>query len=96
MDFLKQLSDDELKSVVGGIKTGEIKDDKVYLNFPLILSNLSGWYNCEEIEALCSQYISFKSYIKPYIDSNVRIAVVTLYNNCKKDIPDVVKELLGI
>ena len=89
------LSPEELSIVNGGYVTGEFDEDgRVYVQFPSIVSGYSGFYNTEELEGLCTTYSSLASVIKSFVDDNVRSAVVTLYANEGKEIPQVVKKML--
>ena len=89
------LNDEELSSVTGGVKTGDMKDGKVYIKFPLFLSSMSGYYGCDEVEALANQYIGFKSAIQPYITKDMIDAVKNLYEVNKRAMPIVVSQFFS-
>lgn len=93
---MKMLSEEELQQVLGGVKTGDYKDGKVYIKFPSIASGFSGYYGCDEIEKLCNDYYSLKAYITPSVTQDIKDAVKGLYQKNNRAIPSVVSEMLGI
>lgn len=89
------LNDEELNNVTGGAKTGDIKNNKVYIQFPLFLASMSGYYGCDEVESLANQYISIKELIKDYINQDMIKAVKDLYDINKRAMPTVVSEFFS-
>ena len=98
MTNTKELVEQELEKVSGGFgeKTGDMKDGKVYIKFPLIAASFSGYYDCDGLEKLATQYASYAALIKNYVDNDIRTAVTKLYSYHNRTIPDTVKNLLGM
>ena len=90
-----ELKDEELNHVTGGAKTGDIKGNKVYIQFPLFLASMSGYYGCDEIENLVNQYIGYKELIKNYITPEMIKAVKDLYDINNRAIPTTVSEFFS-
>lgn len=93
-----ELNDNELKNVVGGINTGELKNGKVYIKVSGLASLVlkSGYYGIEDIEGLANQYYDSREMIKPYIGSDIKNAVQKLYDTNSAAMPIKVKEFLGL
>lgn len=85
------------KDTSTGMKTGDFNESgEVYIKFPGIVSNLSGFYGCEKLEKLCEQSGSYKGMVKSFMTKDVIQAVTALYEKSKKKMPDVVRSFLGI
>lgn len=91
-----QLTDEQLKDVVGGVNTGEFKDGKVYIEFPGIAASFTGYYNCEEIESLVKDFYPYRKLITPQVNNSIREAVKELYKQNSRTIPENVKTTLGM
>ena len=91
-----QLTDEELKIVLGGTTNGEFKDGKVYIKFPGIAASFSGYYDCDGIEKLVNDFYAYKQLITPQVNNEARKAVKELYEQSGRTIPEKVKEVLGL
>ena len=89
-----ELNEEELAKVLGGVKTGDVKGDAVYFEFPSFISSMSGYYTCADIEKLCKDYYDYRSIIGLHMNDAIRNAVKKLYGN--NPIPQQVKDVLGI
>ena len=94
----RELNENDLKDVVGGFgeKTGDVKNNQVYIKMPGIAAGYSGYYTCEKLEALADQFISFAGLITPNITKDIKDAVNKLYEINGKTMTNNVKTLMGI
>lgn len=90
------LSDEELKTVIGGVTTGDVKDGKVYIQMPGIAASMSGYYDCDGIEQLANQYSPYSFLIASQVTDDIRNAIIKLYNDSNRAMPSNVKKMLGI
>lgn len=97
----RQLTDEEIAKVVGGIDYEFNENNEIYLTFPsqVAFLGLDGWYSTSKLEDLAKNFAMFSNKIKPYINDDMRNAVIELYNRNGKStsqIPSNVKNIMGI
>ena len=90
------LNDEELSAVTGGEKTGDKKDGKVYIQMPGIAASMSGYYDCDGLEKLAIQFGAWSSLIATQVTDEIRQAVIGLYKDSNRTMPENVKKILGI
>lgn len=96
MNGNKTLTDDELNEVTGGKNsTGDVKDNKVYFQFPFPFTSMSGFYSCEEVETLATNFGAYKEQIKSALTPDMISAVNKLYQINNKAIPTVVSDFFS-
>ena len=97
----RQLTDEEIAAVVGGIDFQFNEKNEIYLDFPSQVDSfgLDGWYSTTKLENLANTFVFFASKINPYINDDMRAAVIELYKRNGKSqaqIPANVKAITGI
>ena len=90
------LNDEELNVVTGGEKTGDKKDGKVYIQMPGIAASMSGYYDCDGLEKLAIQFGAWSALIASQVTEEIRQAVIGLYKDSNRTMPENVKKILGI
>lgn len=101
MSETRQLTDEEVAKVVGGVSYEFNDKNEIYLDFPSEVDafKLDGWYSVAKLENLANMFSGFASKIRPYITDDMRNAVIELYKRNGKSQADIsanVKAIMGI
>ena len=91
-----ELTDQALKDIVGGAKTGDVKNNKVYITFPAPYTFMSKYYGVQDVEDLATQFYAYKDLIKEAITDSIKQAIINLYQINGATMSDTVCEFLGI